>query len=74
MVATLEFVWSVLCSCYLIANKIEGYLLMIYWTGDTVSSSVLLFNLCWIGDTQAGQISQHSQISSILSHQCHSSI
>ena len=36
VVATLEFVWSVLCSCYQIANNIEGYLLMIYWTGDTV--------------------------------------
>ena len=36
VVATLEFVWSVLCSCYQSANKIEGYLLMIYWTSDTV--------------------------------------
>ena len=36
MVATLEFVWSVLCSCYQIPNKIEEYLLMIYLTGDIV--------------------------------------
>ena len=56
MVATLEFVWSVLCSCYQIANKIEEYLLMIYWTGDTVVIEMdLLSNLCWTGDTQAGQ-------------------
>ena len=36
VVATLEFVWSVLCSCYQIPNKIEEYLLMIYLTGDIV--------------------------------------